>query len=87
MLADRFWPLWLASLHLLTVGVHGVRVYDPGLWGTVYTRSMGLIGWVMLAVLAVGTLRHRRRVLVSGSETDWTHQRERGDERPLPIQR
>lgn len=66
--ADRYWPLWLASLQVVTIGIHGVRVYDPFFLPIVYARLVGEIAYPMLAILLAGTLRHSRRL----GEPDWS---------------
>lgn len=68
--ADRFWPLYFAAFHLLTVVLHGVRAYDPMILPDVYARIGGQLAYPTLAILAIGTWRHRRR----GPELDWSWQ-------------
>jgi hypothetical protein len=66
--ADRYWPLWLAALQVITIGVHGVRAYDPFFLPIVYARLAGEIAYPMLAVLLAGIVRHGRRP----GEPDWS---------------
>lgn len=66
--ADRYWPLWLAALQVVTIGVHGVRAYDPFFLPIVYARVTGEIAYPMLAVLLAGIVRHVRRP----GEPDWS---------------
>ena len=68
--ADRYWPVHFAAAHLLSVLLHGVRAYDPAVLPAVYARLGGELGYVTLAILAVGTWRHVRR----GDDLDWTWQ-------------
>ncbi len=70
--ADRFWPLWLAALQLVAIGVHGVRAYDPHILPIVYARIVGEIAYPMLALLVIGTVRHHSRALRLGGERDWS---------------
>ena len=70
--ADRFWPLWLAALQLVAIGVHGVRAYDPHILPIVYARIVGEIAYPMLALLVIGTVRHHSRALRFGGERDWS---------------
>ena len=70
--ANRFWPLWLAALQLLAIGVHGVRAYDPHILPIVYARIVGEIAYPMLALLVIGTVRHHSRALRLGGERDWS---------------
>jgi hypothetical protein len=76
-LADRFWPIWLASLQVLAVANHGVRAYDAAILSYVYWLIAGKIAYPMLAILFVGTQRHHRRLAVGLQEFGWTFQRKR----------
>ncbi|HVF92932.1 MAG TPA: hypothetical protein VM900_01315 [Sphingomonas sp.] len=70
--ADRFWPLYVSALQLLTLGIHGVKAYQPALVHWMYGGASGKIAYPMLALLAVGVLRHRRRLTQHGSDPDWS---------------
>lgn len=70
--ADRYWPQWMAGLQVLTIGVHGVRAYDPHILPIVYARIAGEIAYPMLLILVIGTLRHHHRTLATGPETAWS---------------
>jgi hypothetical protein len=70
--ANRFWPIWLAALQLVAIGVHGVRAYDPHILPIVYARIVGEIAYPMLALLVIGTVRHHSRALRLGGERDWS---------------
>ena len=72
MFANRFWPIWISALHLLAIAVHGVRAYDPTLVPWMYAAAISKIAYPMLAVLIVGTERHRRRRSSQGCDPDWS---------------
>lgn len=72
LLANRFWPLWLAALHLLAVGIHGVKGFDPALMPWMYAQAGGKLAYPMLVLLAAGVLRHRLRLARYGSDPDWS---------------
>jgi hypothetical protein len=76
-LADRFWPIYAAGLHLLTVATHGVRMYDPNVLPIVYTRVSAWLAYPVLIVLAVGVMRHASRQAAGEPEYGWTYQRHR----------
>jgi hypothetical protein len=78
LVADRFWPLYLAAVQLLTVALHGVRAYDLVILPAVYARIGGELGYLAIGILAVGTWRHWRR----GDEPDWSWQPNRGEAVP-----
>lgn len=81
LMADRFWPMWLAALQLLMVAVHGVRAYEP-LRALTYSLVLSKLAYVALVILAVAVLRHRTRIASEGFEHDWTHQRHRASAFP-----
>lgn len=64
--ANRFWPLWMAAFQLVTMGLHGVRAYDPGILPIVYSRLTGQIAYPMCIVLVLGTRHYRRRLRTDG---------------------
>lgn len=70
--ADRFWPLYVSALQLLALGIHGVKAYQPSLVYWMYGGASGKIAYPMVALLAIGVLRHRRRLHSAGSDPDWS---------------
>lgn len=77
--ADRYWPMWLASLQFMAVAVHGAVAWDRAIIPWVYWASSGKAAYVMLAVIVAGAARHRARELLVGREWNWTFQRRRAD--------
>lgn len=73
--ADRFWPIWLAAMQLVAVAAHGARGYDPGILAIAYWWLVNKIAYPMLAILAIGTWRHRLRLMSGLPEYGWTAQR------------
>lgn len=72
LFANRFWPIWISALHLLAIAVHGVRAYDPALVPWMYAAAISKIAYPMLALLVIGTERHRRRRSSHGIDPDWS---------------
>jgi len=70
--ADRGWPILLCALHLCTVGAHGVKLVDPEMIRVTYVIMVTAWSWPMVIALGIGTWRHRRRVLVTGYDRDWS---------------
>lgn len=70
--ADRFWPMYIAALHLLGLGIHGVRAFDPGILPVVYARAPAAVGYPMLALLVAGTIRHSQRLRAGMPERAWS---------------
>jgi hypothetical protein len=61
--ADRFWPIWVSALAGLGVVGHVARWYGGDLV-TPRAYIVGIVIWsyVILALLAIGTRNHQRRV-------------------------
>lgn len=70
--ANRYWPLWMASLQLIALGVHGVRGYDLTLLPRVYARVLGEISYPMILLLVIGTYRHQIRLQRRGADESWS---------------
>ncbi|AXJ95794.1 MULTISPECIES: hypothetical protein [unclassified Sphingomonas] len=70
--ADRYWPLYVSALHLITIAVHGVKAIQPDLVPWMYAGASGKIAYPMLLLLAIGAVRHRDRVARFGSDPDWS---------------
>jgi len=70
-IANRFWPMWVAALHLLGVAVHGVKAYEPDLLPSVYALAVGKIAYPILAIIIVGVFRHQDRSRRVGRYRDW----------------
>lgn len=70
--ANRFWPMWLAALHLVGVGIHGVKGYEPNLLPTIYAAASGKIGYGLLIIIAAGVYRHQARIARYGKDKDWS---------------
>lgn len=64
--ANRFWPIWLAALQLIAIGVHGVRAIDGFLVPYAYYKSLEKIAYPMCLALAVGTYHYLRRGRIEG---------------------
>ncbi len=73
--ANRFWPLYVSALQLLTLAIHGVKAYQPEFVYWMYGAASGKIAYPMLLLLALGVLRHRRRLIAVGSDPDWSPSR------------
>lgn len=72
LLADRFWPLWIAALQALGAGSHLVRLVDGDILRVVYAFLSAIASYPMLAILVFATSRHDRRERVNGPERSWS---------------
>lgn len=70
--ADRFWPLYVSALHIITLGIHGAKAFQPTLVPWMYAGASSKIAYPMLVLLALGVLRHRYRLSRFGSDPDWS---------------
>lgn len=70
--ADRFWPLWIAALQLIAIGIHGVRAIDATILPRVYNRAESRIAYGMIVLLVIGTWRHWRRKAAGAEDRDWS---------------
>lgn len=60
--SDRFWPLWVAGLQLVTSFAHFLKALEPGLLPQAYGAAVRFWSYPILIILAVATWRgHRRR--------------------------
>lgn len=60
--SDRFWPLWVAGLQLVTSFSHFLKAIEPTLVPQAYGAAVRFWSYPILVILAVGTWRgHRRR--------------------------
>jgi hypothetical protein len=70
--ADRFWPMVLAALHLDSTAIHILKLFDADLIGVTYAVMIVVWSYPMMIVLAVGTLRHQRRLAQFGEDRAWS---------------
>ncbi len=72
LFADRYWPLLVAGLQGDAVVIHLCKLIQPDILPLGY--AIGLSVWIypILIVLVIGTLRHRRRLAVHGSDPAWS---------------
>lgn len=73
--ANRFWPLYVSALQLLTLAIHGAKAYQPALVHWMYGGASGKIAYPMILLLAIGVYRHRRRIADHGGDPDWSPSR------------
>lgn len=70
--ADRRWPIAVAALHGLSVAAHAVKAIQPEVMRTVYWLMTNLWVYPQLAILAIGTARHRHRLKTTGADPSWS---------------
>jgi hypothetical protein len=72
LVAERFWILWLTAFHLIGTTGHLVKLADPSLirWG--YAFVIAAPGYPMCLLIALGTWRHRQRLIRIGADRSWS---------------
>ena len=70
--ADRFWPMVLAAMQLDTTAVHILKLVDADLIRITYALMIAAWSYPMLVVLAIGTMRHQRRLAQFGEDRAWS---------------
>jgi hypothetical protein len=70
--ADRFWPLWVAALQVLGTAAHAVRFVDPDIAGPTYGFMLAVWSYPMIALIVIGTRRHRARLTRLGADLAWS---------------
>lgn len=53
----RFWPMWVAGLQLTSATGHVLKLVEPGLLPIAYATALASWSYMILLILAVGTLR------------------------------
>lgn len=71
MRANRFWPLWMTAMHAGTLAVHLAKAANPSLVWPVYSFAASASSIPIQILLLWGTMRHRRRLRLFGSDPPW----------------
>lgn len=69
--ADRFWPLWVAGMHTVSVVTHATVVIDPDVVPRVYAFTQALWCYPIILAMVIGTIRHRQRLALYGADRSW----------------
>ncbi|WP_246331930.1 hypothetical protein [Sphingomonas chungangi] len=83
--SERFWPLWIASLQLIAVGTHLVRLIAPDLIPRAYSEIVTFWAYPMLLLLIVATRRHELRLNRFGRDASWKTSSASAPPKPQPI--
>jgi hypothetical protein len=70
--ADRFWPLVVAGLQADAVVIHICKLVQPDILPLGYAVGLSIWSYPILILLAVGTVRHRRRLVTHGYDLSWS---------------
>lgn len=70
--ADRLWPMFLAAFQLDSAAIHVLKLFDADMIRITYALMIAIWSYPMLLILAVGTLRHQRRLARFGGDRAWS---------------
>lgn len=59
--ADRYWPMWLASLQMVSVFMHPAFGFSETKMAFAYAVASIFWSYPMMIILVVGAFRHHRR--------------------------
>lgn len=69
--AERFWPLWVSAFLGLGVLGHLARFVGPDTFWWAYVVVLTIWSYPILALIALGTFLHRRRLARYGADRSW----------------
>jgi hypothetical protein len=72
LLANRYWPLWVAALQIIGTAGHAVKLADPETIRRAYAFALIFWSYPMLLLIALGTWRHQQRLARSGADRSWS---------------
>lgn len=69
--AQRYWPMWISMVQIDIVATHLV-MFSPETQPWSYWLMQALWSYPAPVLLAIGTLRHRRRLKRYGDDPSWS---------------
>ena len=70
--ANRFWTLWVTGLHGVGIVGHLAMQLSPHILPYAYRFVLSAWSYPMLALIAIGTWQHRKRVRLYGHDASWS---------------
>jgi hypothetical protein len=80
--ANRYWPLWVSAFLGLGVLGHVARLVGPDTFWWAYAVVLTIWSYPILALLALGTFLHSRRLARDGADSSWVSYSGRSDRIP-----
>ena len=77
--ANRFWPIWVSGLLGLGVLGHLVRWAGPNVIPWAYAVTLAIWSYPIVAIIALGTWRHQRRLAEFGVDRSWSSSSSRSE--------
>ena len=69
--ANRYWPLWVSAFLGLGVLGHVARLVGPDTFWWAYAVVLTIWSYPILALIALGTFLHSRRLARHGADSSW----------------
>lgn len=82
--AERYWPLWVAALQIIGIAGHAVKLAEPSTLRQAYGFALVFWSYPMLLLIALGTWRHRQRLIRFGADRSWVNSLDPSDPPPPP---
>ena len=73
LLSTRYWPMWLTALQIIQFCSDFAKLL-PGVAELTYAMASSLIGYPLILIIVVATMRHRMRTAQYGLQPAWRHQ-------------
>ena len=70
--ANRFWPIWVSALLGLGILGHLARWAGPDVIPWAYAVILTIWSYPILAIIALGTFNHQRRMARSQEDKSWS---------------
>jgi hypothetical protein len=70
--ANRFWPIWVSGFLGLGVLGHLARWAEADVFWWAYAVIMSIWSYPILAIIALGTWNHHRRIRLNGVDKPWS---------------
>jgi hypothetical protein len=83
--ANRYWPIWVSGLLGLGVLAHLARWAGSGTMPWAYQMVLVIWSYPILALMALGTFNHQRRLTRFGSDPSWSSSSGRSEPPTAPT--
>jgi hypothetical protein len=80
--ANRFWPIWVSAFLGLGILGHLARWAGPTVIWWAYAVILSMWSYPILAIIALGTWNHQKRLARNGVDKSWSTSSGRWDRRP-----
>jgi hypothetical protein len=82
--ANRFWPIWVSALIGIGLLAHPARWAGPETVPWAYQIMLSIWSYPSLALIAIGTFNHRRRLARFGADPSWARAARSSAQTPPP---